>query len=151
MKKQLFHTTDNWHPLILRVLLGLVIFPHGAQKLLGWFGGYGFSGTMHWFTETMGFPWLMAFLIVMLESLGALALIAGFGSRILAAFFTLLALGIMFSSHIQNGFFMNWFGNQEGEGIEYFLLWIGISLALVISGGGKYSIDRIYLSNTQGK
>lgn len=141
MKKKIFQTKNEWAPLVLRVLLGVVVFPHGAQKLFGWFGGYGFSGTMSFFTDGMGLPWLLGFLVIILESIGALALIAGFATRLVAIAYVVLALGIIFTSHIQNGFFMNWFGAQAGEGYEYFILWIGMAITLTITGGGKYSID----------
>ena len=127
----------------LRILLGLVVFPHGAQKLFGWFGGYGFNGTMQYFTGTVGLPWLIGFLVIILESIGAIALIAGLGTRAIAAAHVLLAAGIAFTSHVQYGFFSNWFGNQKGEGYEYFLLWIGMALALLMIGGGQYAVERI--------
>lgn len=143
MKEILLRTSNSYTPLVLRVSLGLVIFPHGAQKLFGFFGGFGFTGTMNFFTETMGLPWILCFFIILLESVGALALVSGLGTRILALCFTVLAIGIVLSAHIQHGFFMNWFGNQAGEGYEFFILWIGISSALLISGGGKFSLDRV--------
>lgn len=142
MKQKIFQTDDSWTPLILRIFLGLVVFPHGAQKLLGWFGGYGFSGTMSFFTGTVGLPWAMGLLVILLESVGAVALMAGIATRLIAINYILLAIGIIFSSHIVNGFFMNWFGNQAGEGYEYFLLWIGLATGLAISGGGKFSVDK---------
>jgi putative oxidoreductase len=126
----------------LRILLGLVVFPHGAQKLFGWFGGYGFTGTMQYFTGTVGLPWIIGFLVIMLESIGAIALIAGLGTRLIAATYIILAAGIAFTSHIQYGFFSNWFGNQKGEGYEYFLLWMGMSIALLLIGGGQYAVER---------
>ncbi|GJM29401.1 MAG: hypothetical protein DHS20C17_20360 [Cyclobacteriaceae bacterium] len=137
-----FQTNNSWEPFILRVSLGLVILAHGLQKLLGWFGGYGISGTMNYFTTAVGLPWILGFFIILLESFGALCLILGIGTRVIAASLVMLALGIIFSSHIQNGFFMNWYGNQPGEGVEYFLLWIGMAIGLSIAGGGKFSIDR---------
>lgn len=143
MKEKLLNTPNTWMPLVLRVTLGLVVFAHGAQKLFGFFGGYGFAGTMSYFTETVGLPWILGVFIILLESVGALALVAGLGTRIIALCFTFLAIGIVFSSHIQHGFFMNWFGKQGGEGYEYFILWIGISSALFISGGGKFSLDKV--------
>lgn len=128
-------------------MLGLVVFPHGAQKLLGWFGGYGFSGTMGYFTDTVGLPWIIGFLVIILESLGAIALMTGLATRIMAACYLILAIGIVISSHLQHGFFMNWFGNQQGEGYEYFLLWMGMAISLIFTGGGKYSIDRFFIAN----
>ena len=145
--KKIFETNESWAPLVLRVFLTLVIFPHGVQKLLGWFGGFGFSGTMSFFTDTMDFPWLLGLFIILLESVGAIILLAGLGTRILALFFAILGLGIVLSSHIQHGFFMNWFGNQSGEGYEYFLLWLGIAGALILTGGGKYSLDMLLMQN----
>jgi putative oxidoreductase len=142
MKEKLFFTRNSWEGLVLRFFAGLVMFPHGAQKLLGWFGGYGFSGTMGFFTDTMGLPWLIAFLVIVIEFFGSLLLLAGLGTRIVSATFIILLLGIVFTSHLQHGFFMNWAGAQAGEGIEYFLLYLGICIALLFTGGGKYSTDR---------
>lgn len=142
MKKQLFQTSDSTAALVLRLILSTVIFAHGAQKLLGWYGGYGFTNTMAFFTETVGLPWILGLGVILLEFFGSLALLAGIGTRLVSAGHVLLVLGIVFSTHIQHGFFMNWFGNQAGEGIEYFVLWIGMSLALVILGGGRLSVDQ---------
>jgi len=145
MFKRLISTDDDVSVLILRILLGAVFFPHGAQKLLGWFGGHGFMGRMGFFTDKMGIPVAFAFLAIMAESIGSVALIAGFLTRIAA-----LGIGCVMSVailmvHLPNGFFMNWFGNQKGEGFEYHILAIAIALALIIKGGGKCSVDR-YLS-----
>lgn len=142
MKNAIFNTSNSYAPFAIRLMLGLVVFPHGLQKLMGWFGGYGFSGTMEFFTETMSLPWIIGFLVIILESIGAIALIAGLAIRPIAASFVVLALGILFTSHLQHGFFMNWYGNQQGEGYEFFLLWIGMAISLVITGSGKYSVDR---------
>ena len=148
IKSKIFQSRDSWAPLLLRVLLGTVVLAHGSQKLFGWFGGYGFTGTMRFLTEAMNLPWLIAFIVIMLESVGAIALIAGIATRPVALCYTLLAFGIIVTSHLQNGFFMNWFGAQAGEGFEYFLLWIGMSLSLMISGGGKYSVDQELIAKT---
>lgn len=142
MKQKIFQTSDSYAPLVIRVMLGLVVFAHGAQKLFGWYGGYGFSGSMGFFTETVGLPWIIGFLIILLESIGAIGLIVGIATRLFAAFYIILAGGIIFTSHIQFGFFMNWFGNQQGEGYEFFLLWIGMAVSLVITGSGRYSVDK---------
>jgi putative oxidoreductase len=139
----LFKTDDSWSSLVLRVVLGMVIFAHGAQKLFGWFGGNGFSGTMGFFTNVMHLPWLIAFLVIIGESLGSLALIAGLLTRFTAASFIVIMLGAIATSHWPQGFFMNWFGKQQGEGFEYHLLVIGMSAALLIAGGGKWSIDGL--------
>jgi putative oxidoreductase len=149
MKQKIFGTYHSWTPLILRVLLALVVFPHGAQKLFGWFGGYGFSGTMDFFTGTVGLPWIIGFFVIILETFGALALLAGVATRLVAICYIFLAIGIA-TIHFQNGFFMNWFGNQAGEGYEYFILWIGMAASLAVSGGGKYSVDgSIIMKNVQ--
>ncbi len=140
--KTLFQTDDSWSLLVLRIMLGAVMFPHGAQKLLGWFGGYGFSGTMDAFTGKMGMPWIIAFLVIIGESLGALALIAGFFTRFTAASLAVIMFGAVAMAHWQNGFFMNWFGQQAGEGFEYHLLVIGMCVALVLAGAGKWSVDQ---------
>ena len=139
--RKFFATHDSWSQLILRVTLGVVMFPHGAQKLLGWFGGYGFSGTMNMFTEKMGIPSALAFLVIMTEFFGSLGLIVGFLTRV-AAFgvFCIMVVAIAMV-HWPNGFFMNWSGKQAGEGFEYHLLVIGMCLALMVLGGGRYSVD----------
>jgi len=144
--KSIFKTNNDYTGPILRLTIAMVLFPHGAQKLLGWFGGYGFTGTMQFFTDTRGLPWLVGFLVIIIEFFGSLLLLLGLGSRILAAAVAILCIGIILTSHLQNGFFMNWFGNQKGEGYEYFLLLIGLSIALLINGSGKFSVDKL-LSN----
>jgi len=141
--KALFRTDDGWAGLILRLTLGIVIFPHGAQKLLGWFGGFGFSGTMGFFTETLQLPWLVALLVIIGESFGSVALMLGLLTRFTAASYIVIMLGAITMTHLPYGFFMNWFGKQQGEGFEYHLLVIGISLALLATGAGKWSADRL--------
>lgn len=140
--KALFQTNDGWAGLILRLTLGFVMFPHGAQKLLGWFGGFGFDGTMGFFTQKMDLPWLIALLIIIGESFGSLALLAGLLTRFTAASLAVIMFGAITLVHLPHGFFMNWFGQQKGEGFEYHLLVIGIAAALLVTGGGKWSIDR---------
>jgi putative oxidoreductase len=149
MKQKLFNTEDKWSMTIVRVLLGLVVFPHGAQKLLGWFGGYGFEGTMHYFTETVGLPWLLGFIVILLEFFGSLALIAGIGTRLVALAFIALASGIALSVHVTHGFFVNWSGKQSGEGFEFFILWIALAIVLLLNGAGKYSVDKIIVKSDQ--
>ncbi|MBX3235446.1 MAG: DoxX family protein [Nitrospiraceae bacterium] len=136
-----FKTDESWAGLILRVSLGSVIFAHGAQKLFGWFGGFGYEGTMGFFTQKMGLPWLVAFLVIIGESIGSLGLIAGFLTRFTAASFIVIMAGAVATVHWPQGFFMNWFGQQQGEGFEYHLLVIAMSLVLAIIGGGKWSLD----------
>ena len=145
--KYLFQTNDNFSYWVPRVILGCVFLPHGAQKLFGWFGGFGFTNTMTYFTQTTGLPWIIAFLIVMGESLGSLGLILGFFTRLSALGLICIMVGAIITVHIPNGFFMNWFGKQAGEGFEYHLLVIGMSIPLLISGGGKYSVDLLINKN----
>lgn len=141
--KAFFQADDTWTGLILRLTLGLVMLPHGAQKLLGWYGGFGFSGTMGFFTETMHLPWLIAFLVIIGESFGSVALLLGVLTRFTAASLAVIMLGAVTMVHLPHGFFMNWFGKQAGEGYEYHLLVIGIGLALLVTGAGKWSVDRV--------
>lgn len=143
MKNKIFNTNNDLTGLITRLTLGLILFPHGAQKMLGMFGGYGFIGTINYFTGTLHLPWIIGFLVIIIEFVGALCFIIGFASRIWSSFTIILFIGIIFTSHLDNGFFMNWFGNQKGEGYEYHLLIIGLSLATLINGSGKYSVDRL--------
>ncbi|MCZ6541096.1 MAG: DoxX family protein [Nitrospinae bacterium] len=141
--KSFFHTDDSTTHLILRVMLGLVFFFHGGQKLLGWFGGHGFDATMGFFTEKMGIPALIAFLVIIGESFGALGLITGFLTRLSAAGVACIMLGAIALVHGNNGIFMNWAGQQAGEGFEYHLLALAIAIPLILYGGGKFSVDQI--------
>jgi len=143
MVKKLFQTNDDVALLVLRVLLGLVFFPHGMSKLTTMFGGYGFEGTMGFFTGKLGVPAVFAFLAIMAEGVGWLGLITGLLTRV-AAFGLAVNMAVaVYMMHWQNGFFMNWFGNQKGEGYEYHILVIAIALALIIKGGGKWSVDKV--------
>ena len=142
MLKKFFSTEDSLAPLVIRVTLGAVMLPHGAQKALGLFGGGGFAATMKGMSQGMGIPAVVVFLIILSEFLGSIGLILGVATR-LSAFGTLsIMTGAIFMVHLPNGFFMNWFGNQAGEGFEYHLLAIGMAAALMIAGGGKWSVDR---------
>jgi len=139
----LFKTSDSFAPTLARLALGIVMFPHGAQKMLGWFGGYGFTGTMNFFTGSAHIPAPFAFLAILAEFAGSLGLIFGCLSRIAAfGIFTNMMVAIL-TVHAANGFFMNWYGTQKGEGFEYHLLAIGLALIVMIFGAGKASIDSI--------
>jgi putative oxidoreductase len=143
MKSLLFGGNNGYGPLFTRIALGGVMFAHGAQKLTGWFGGFGFEGTMAYFTQQRGLPWIVGFAVIMIEFFGALAIIAGFTTRAWA----LGVLGVMSAIIIttfNDHFFMNWFGTQNEEGYEFFLLAMGMSASLVISGAGSLSIDRVF-------
>jgi putative oxidoreductase len=143
MKTLLKTNTNDISALILRITLGFIMFPHGAQKLLGWFGGFGFSGSIGYFTETIGLPWIVAFLFVLAESIGSFLLIIGIGTRVIAASFVVIMAGAAYT-HSSYGFFMNWFGNQAGEGIEFHLLMMLVAFVVVLTGGGKASVDGLF-------
>jgi putative oxidoreductase len=128
--------------LIVRIFLGSIIAAHGAQKLLGWFGGYGFEGTMGFFTDTVGLPYLIALLVILAESVGMVALAFGFLTRYISAGLIFIMAGAIVTSHGQHGFFMNWFGAQGGEGYEYHLLVIALSAVTLLNGAGAYSVDN---------
>lgn len=130
---------------VLRITLGLVMLPHGLQKTAGMFGGHGFAATMDGFVG-MGIPAVLAFLAIAAESAGALALIAGFTTRI-AAFGIGVTMAVAGLMHRASGFFMNWSGTQSGEGYEFHLLAIGIAIALMIGGAGRWSLDRFVTRN----
>ena len=134
-------TGDSVGPALLRVTLGLVLLPHGLQKTLGWFGGYGFQGTMGWLTGTLGAPWILALLAILAESVGAVLLLVGLGTRV-AALGIGAVMAVATTVHWSNGFFMNWSGQQAGEGFEFHLLALGIVAALLVQGGGRWSLDR---------
>ena len=141
MLKRLMATSNDVALTTLRVVLGVVFFAHGAQKMLGWFGGYGFQGTMGFF-EHMGMPAPVAFLIICTEFFGGLGLIVGLLSRIAALGIGVEMIGAIFLVHLPNGFFMNWFGTQKGEGFEYHLLVTAVAAALLLRGSGAFSLDR---------
>lgn len=144
MKKTVYlllKTADDAAPSIARIALGVVMLPHGAQKTLGWFGGYGFGATMGYFTQNLHIPALFAFLAIVAESLGALALIVGAFSRLAALGVAAVMVVAIAIAHAPNGFFMNWTGAQQGEGIEYHLLALGLAAIVLIYGGGRASVD----------
>jgi putative oxidoreductase len=143
MIKKLLETNDDIAGLVLRVLLGVVMLPHGAQKLLGWFGGYGFSGTMGFFTDKMGIPAVFAFLVIITEFFGSLALITGALTRLAAFGVGCVMLVGALMVHLPHGFFMNWAGKQQGEGFEFHILAMAIAVALMIKGGGRWSVDGL--------
>jgi putative oxidoreductase len=137
----LFKTDNDVSTLLVRLVLGIVFFPHGAQMVLGWFGGYGFSGTMGFFTGMLHIPAPFAFLAIAAQFAGAIALILGLFTRVAALGIAANMLVAIAMVHAQYGWFMNWFGNQKGEGFEYHLLAIGMALVLVVRGGGKWAAD----------
>lgn len=143
----LLHTKEDSSALILRVMLAIVFFPHGAQKVLGWFGGHGLAGTLDFFTTTMGLPLIVAALVIAAEFLGSIGLFFGFLTRLAALGIAAVMTGAIFMVHLPNGFFMNWSGTQNGEGFEFHLLAIAMALALMIKGGGRLSVDAALSRN----
>jgi putative oxidoreductase len=140
---RIFATAPSTRNLVLRLLLAAVIFPHGAQKLLGWFGGYGFTGTMGYFTGTVHVPYLVGLIVIVAESFGALAIAAGLFTRAAALAIAASMIGAALSVHAANGWFMNWFATMPAgtEGIEYFLPVLGLAGVLAVEGAGRASAD----------
>jgi putative oxidoreductase len=142
MVRQLFATEDNTATAILRLVLGVVFFAHGAQLMLGWFGGFGFSATMSFFTGTMRIPAPLSFLAIAAQFFGGVGLILGFLTRIAALGIATTMVVAIGTVHSAFRFFMNWNGTQKGEGFEYHLLVLAITAFLMIRGAGAFSIDR---------
>jgi putative oxidoreductase len=142
MIRKLFQTPDDRLITVLRIIVGIIFFAHGAQKLLGWFGGYGYSGTMQFFTGS-GIPAPLAFLAIVAEFFGGLGLILGLLGRVAAFGITVNMLVAVATVHAKFGFFMNWAGSQKGEGFEYHLLVLAITLAIIVRGSGEFSLDRL--------
>jgi putative oxidoreductase len=142
MFRKLVSTSNDFAVTLPRLVMGVVFFAHGAQKMLGWFGGDGFKGTMGFFTQTMHIPAPFAVLAICAEFLGGLGLIVGLLGRVAAFGITCNMVVAVFTVHIGNGFFMNWTGNQKGEGYEYHLLAIAVALVIIVKGSGALSIDR---------
>ncbi len=140
MKRWIFQTNRSYAPIIARVFLAWTLFPHGAQKLLGWYGGFGFTNTMKYFTESVGLPWFIGFLVIIIEFFGPLFLLVGLATRLWSLLISVIMIGVIVTS-FHTYFFMNWFGTQPQEGYEFFLLAIGIALSLFVSGGGMLSAD----------
>lgn len=144
MLQKFFNTQDrDYASLFLRIALGIMLLPHGLQKLFGAFGGHGFDNTMNHFTEILELPYIIGFLIIMLETLGAIGLLLGFLTRFTSAAAFIFYIFAIFMAHLQFGFFMNWYGDQQGEGIEFHILVIGITIALFIKGSGAFSLDAL--------
>ena len=147
MFAKLLQTRNDWILTLIRVVAGGVMFPHGMQKLLGWFGGAGFTRTIHALGQ-MGFPAPLVFLVIMAESFGALGMILGCLTRIAAFSVAVDMIVAALTVYHRTGLvFMNWGGMQKGEGIEFHLLMIAMSLAVMIAGGGAFSVDRALSGN----
>jgi putative oxidoreductase len=142
MFRKLVSTSNDFTLTIVRLVLGVTFFMHGAQKMLGWFGGYGFHATMGFFTQQMGIPAPLAFLAICAEFFGGLGLLVGLLGRIAALGIIVNMLVAIVTVHHVNGFFMNWTGQQKGEGFEYHLLAIALAIIVLVKGSGAISIDR---------
>jgi putative oxidoreductase len=143
MFRRLVHTADDLTLTLLRLGLGVIFFAHGAQKMLGWFGGYGYAATLNMFTQNMGLPEAFAVLAIVAEFFGGIGLILGLFSRIAAFGIACNMLVAIFLVHLPNGLFMNWTGTQRGEGIEFHILALCIAVTLVARGAGALSFDRL--------
>jgi len=143
MFRRLYATDDSTATSILRLVLGVIFFAHGAQKMLGWFGGFGFAGTMNLFTSMLHIPAPLAFLAIAAEFFGGIGLIVGFLTRIAAFGIGVNMLVAIMTVHRGFGFFMNWTGTQKGEGIEFHLLVLAVVAFLMIRGAGAFSVDRV--------
>ena len=143
MLERLVKTERDYVVLVLRLALGVMMLPHGSQKLLGWFGGYGFHNTMQFFTQQMGIPAVFAILAILTEFFGGIGLITGLLGRVAALAVAVEMAVAVALVHIHVGFFMNWAGNQKGEGFEFHLLALAIGVAVVARGSGAWSLDRL--------
>jgi putative oxidoreductase len=141
--RKLIDTRGDQVTVLLRWMLALVILPHGLQKAFGWFGGYGFSGTMGFLTGAAGLPTILALLVIAAELLGPIGLALGFLSRIAAFGIGAVMVGAVLTVHLHNGFFMNWGGGMAGEGYEYHLLVLALVAAILVRGSGPLSLDRL--------
>ncbi len=137
----LFRTSNDKSLLYLRLVLAAIIFPHGAQKVLGWFGGYGYEGTMGFFTGQLGIPAVFAFLAIVAEFVGSIGVALGLLTRVAAFGILSVMATAAYLVHAGNGFFMNWSGQQAGEGFEYHLVVGALALLLTIRGAGAVSVD----------
>src|ERR1700686_3111478 len=150
MLESLTSTHADWVVGIARILLGIIFFGHGAQKMLGWFGGPGLANSMRAFTEHLHLPSTLAFLVIAGELFSGIGLIVGLFSRIAALVIALTMVGAIATVHFRFGLFLNWFGNQKGHGIEYHLLAIALALVVVVKGAGAFSVDRLVYKHTSG-
>jgi putative oxidoreductase len=139
--RRLLATVNDYTLTLMRLVLGVVFFLHGSQKMLGWFGGFGFSGTMNFFTSQLHIPAVFAVLAICAEFFGGLGLIVGFLARIAAFGIAVNMLVAILLVHFPNGLFMNWYGNQKGEGYEYHLLALALAIPIIIRGAGAFSVD----------
>lgn len=129
-----------WGLLVLRLTLAFILWPHGTQKVLGWFGGAGWEGTYRAFTEKMGIPPFLAKVAMLTESFAPICLVLGVFTRI-AALSVIILMTVAITKHVKNGYFSNWSGKKAGEGVEFHLLYAGSAFALFLTGPGPWSVD----------
>jgi putative oxidoreductase len=146
---QILATDSNWVPTLARIILGIIFFAHGSQKVFGWFGGSGLRQTMRTLTEVVGLPTIMALAAVGAEFVGGMALILGLLARVSALVIAVNMLAAIVMVHGKYGLFMNWFGDRKGHGIEYHLLAIALAIVIIAKGAGAFSLDGV-LSNWIG-
>jgi putative oxidoreductase len=151
MFERLTHTEDDATLALLRIVLGIVFFAHGAQKALAWFGGPGFQPTVDSFVTNLGIPWLLAIIAIAAEFLGGIALLLGFLGRVAAILITIEMVVAVALVHLQRGFFMNWFGTKQGEGYEFHLLAVAMLITIAVRGSGAWSIDLLLTRAIQGR
>src|SRR4051794_36020807 len=142
MLRKLSFTPNDYALAFARIVTGIVLFAHGAQKMLGWFGGYGFKGTLGAFTQA-GMPVALGLFVIFVEFFGGLSLIFGLFSRLAGLGITALMLGAVATVHIKFGLFMNWYGQQKGEGFEYHLIAIALAVLILVRGAGALSVDGL--------
>lgn len=141
MLLRILATDPNWAPTVARIILGVIFFAHGSQKVLGWFGGPGLKKTLSTLTQHVGLPTVVALAAIGAEFLGGGALILGFLARLSGLGIAVNMLAAIFMVHGKFGLFMNWFGDRKGHGIEYHLLAIGLSIVIIVEGAGAFSVD----------
>ena len=139
MIEKLLQTDADFACTFLRTIAGIIIFPYGMQKLLGWFDGVGIKGTLEQM-RVRKIPQFIGWLIIIGQSLGSIALIFGFLGRIAAGGLFIIFIGALIV-HLPDGWAMNWFGRKNGEGIEYHVLLLSLLLIVIIRGSGAMSID----------
>jgi putative oxidoreductase len=142
MLVRLLATNGDWVLTIARVVLGVALFVHGSQKLLGWFGGHGLSATVRTFRDQMGIPAPLTYLAIAAEFFGGLGLIIGLLTRVAALGIAITMVVAMLKVHLKFGFLLNWFGDKQGHGIEYHLLAIALAIIIIVHGAGAFSLDR---------
>jgi putative oxidoreductase len=147
--RKVLNTEDDWVLTLMRVVVGIVIFPHAAQLLLGWFGGYGYHASIAGFAHE-GIPPVFGFLAIVSEFFGSMGLILGFMTRVAALGIAVDMVVAILKVHLPNGFFMNWFGTQKGEGYEFHLLALALLIAIVVKGAGAFSLDRVVTRSLAG-